>query len=83
MANLKPYLEKMAPLYPGLNQPIEIVHGDADTTVGLDIHSRRMVREVPSARLTVLKDVGHMPHHAAPDQVVAAIDRAAARAGLR
>ena len=42
-----------------------------------------MVREVLSARLTVLKDVGHMPHHAAPDQVVAAIDRAAARAGLR
>ncbi len=83
VANLKPYLEKMAPLYPGLNQPIEIVHGDADTTVGLDIHSRRMVREVLSARLTVLKDVGHMPHHAAPDQVVAAIDRAAARAGLR
>ncbi|MFN3273722.1 MAG: alpha/beta fold hydrolase [Paracoccus sp. (in: a-proteobacteria)] len=80
---LKPYLEQMAPLYPRLRQPIEIVHGDADTTVGLEFHARRMEAEVPGARLTVLPGVGHMPHHAAPDQVVAAIHRAAARAGLR
>ena len=83
VAHLKPYLQRMAPLYPELTQPIEIVHGDADTTVGLDIHSRRMVREVPNAHLVVLKNVGHMPHHIAPNEIVAAIDRAAARAGLR
>lgn len=80
---LKPYLQKMAPNYPQLTMPIEIVHGAADTTVGLDYHSNRMVADMSNAHLTVLPDVGHMPHHAAPEAVVAAIDRAARRAGLR
>jgi pimeloyl-ACP methyl ester carboxylesterase len=38
---------------------------------------------MPPRRLTILPGVGHMPHHADPEAVVAAIDRAAARAGLR
>ena len=38
---------------------------------------------IPGAELTVLEGVGHMPHHAAPVTAVAAIDRVAARAGLR
>jgi hypothetical protein len=32
--------------------------------------------------LTRLPGVGHMPHHVSQDHVIAAIDRAAARAGL-
>lgn len=80
---LKPYVTAMAPRYPRLPMPIEIVHGDRDTTVGLDYHSRRMVQDLPNARLTVLPGVGHMPHHADPAAVVSAIDRAATRAGLR
>lgn len=80
---LKLHLIEMAGRYPSLGIPIEIVHGSADTTVGLEIHSRRLAQRVPGARLTVLEGVGHMPHHADPAAVVAAIDRAAARAGLR
>ena len=80
--NLKPYLERMAPRYASLDLPIELVHGARDTTVGLDYHSRRMAR-LPNAELTVLPQVGHMVHHAAPQAVLAAIDRAARRAGLR
>ena len=53
---------------------MEIIHGDADTIVPLS---------VPNAVLTVLDGIGHMPHHAAPDAVEDAIDRAAQRAGLR
>ncbi|SDX52925.1 alpha/beta fold hydrolase [Roseicitreum antarcticum] len=77
---LKPYLERMAPEYPDLTLPIEMVHGDADTTVGLSIHSQRLAADVDSANLTVLDGIGHMPHHADPEAVVAAIRRAAARA---
>lgn len=77
------HLRQMAPQYPALNLPIEAVHGDADTVVGLNIHARRLVQDVASARLTVIENGGHMPHHGHPGTVVAAIHRAAERAGLR
>lgn len=77
---LKPYLERMAPEYPKLTLPVEIVHGSADTTVGLSIHSERLAADMASANLTVLDGIGHMPHHADPEAVVAAVRRAAARA---
>lgn len=76
-------LSKMAPRYPALDLPIEIVHGKDDAIVPFDQHGRRLVQDVPSASATLLDGVGHMPHHAAPDAVEAAIDRAATRAGLR
>ncbi|MBT8412156.1 MAG: alpha/beta hydrolase [Octadecabacter sp.] len=63
--------------------PLEIIHGDQDTTVPLAIHSIPLSEAIAHARLTVLEGVGHMPHHAAPDVVEAAIDRIAAQAGLR
>jgi len=80
--SLRPHVVAMAPHYPALRLPIEIVHGDADTTVPLEIHSEPLSRLVPGARLTVLPGIGHMPHHAAPEAVEAAIDRAVTRAGL-
>lgn len=80
---LRPHVVAMAPLYPRLTLPIEIVHGDADRTVPLDVHSAPLARLAPGAALTVLPGVGHMPHHAAPEAALAAIGRAAARAGLR
>ncbi len=83
MANL---LDEITALHPRLGEiavPTEIVHGDADTTVGLAIHSEKLVKTVPGAVLTRLGGIGHMPHHVTQDKVVAAIDRAAERAGLR
>ncbi|MEX5729004.1 pimeloyl-ACP methyl ester carboxylesterase [Rhodovulum iodosum] len=78
---LKPHLAAMAPRYPGLSVPIEIVHGTADEIVPIEVHSRPFAARVPSARLTELPGVGHMPHHARPEEAIAAIDRAANRAG--
>lgn len=82
-ANLLDEIRELEPHYPRIAVPVELVHGSADTTVGLKIHSARLVDRIPGARLTVLEGIGHMPHHVAQDDVVAAIDRAAARAGLR
>ena len=76
------YVTRMQPGYEALSLPIEILHGDADTIVGLDIHSRRMAAETASAHLTVLEGAGHMPQHSHPQAVVAAINRAARRAGM-
>lgn len=79
---LSGYLGQMAPEYGTLTLPLEVVHGDADTIVGLEIHSQRLVDNVASARLTRLVGGGHMPHHSHPAEVVAAIDRARRRAGM-
>jgi pimeloyl-ACP methyl ester carboxylesterase len=80
---LRPHVVEMSALYPTLDLPVEIIHGDADTIVPLEIHSVPLARQVAGANLTVLEGVGHMPHHVAPQAVVAAIDRVAARAQLR
>lgn len=74
-------ISALAPSYAALTLPIESVHGDADTTVSLSVHAEALARAVPSDNLTVLSGIGHSPHHAAPEKVIAAIDRAAARAG--
>ena len=80
---LRPHAVEMAKRYPELTLPIEILHGTADETVPIDIHSEKMIQLVPSARLTRMEGVGHMPHHVDPQAAVDAIDRAASRAGLR
>ncbi|KIN72307.1 alpha/beta fold hydrolase [Sulfitobacter guttiformis] len=81
--SLRPHIVKMSKRYAELSLPLEIVHGDADTIVPMTIHSEPLSQQVTGANLTVLEGVGHMPHHADPEAIAAAIDRAAARAGLR
>lgn len=70
----------MAPAYPGLTLPVEILHGTADTTVSHLIHARRLAADVPGAHLVELPGIGHTPQHTAMAEVIAAIDRAVARA---
>jgi pimeloyl-ACP methyl ester carboxylesterase len=79
---LRPHVARMSPRYGTITAPTELVHGDADTTVPLTIHSAPLSQLIPGANLTVLPGIGHMPHHTAPEAVVAAIDRAADRAGV-
>jgi len=74
---LKAFVTQQAPRYAGLSAPTVIITGDHDTTVSPDIHSRTIAKVLPNAKLIVLKDVGHMPHHVASDVVVAAIDELA------
>lgn len=83
VSGLKPYVTRMATEYPKLTLPVEILHGTADTIVPAQIHAIPLSRLLPNAQLTLLDGVAHMPHHTHPDAVIAAIDRAAIRAGLR
>lgn len=75
------HVEEMSPRYAEIAAPVEIVTGDSDPVVWAHLHSEGLARDIPGARLTWLPGVGHMPHHVATATVVAAIDRAAARAG--
>lgn len=69
---LLPHVRDMARGYAGLSVPVEMVHGLHDPIVPLDQHSGPLARLLPHARLTVLEDAGHMPHHTHPGAVVAA-----------
>ena len=80
---LRPHIVEMSARYGEIKVPVEIVHGDADTIVPLEIHSVLLPDQIEGANLTVLPGVGHMPQHSAEAEVIAAIDRAATRAGLR
>lgn len=82
-ANLLDEIRQLHLKYGAIGVPTEILHGDADTTVSLSIHAEALVRDIPGAVLTRLSGIGHMPHHVSVADVVAAVDRAAARAGLR
>ena len=74
VADLKGNLDRLVPLYPKIAAPTVILTGDRDTAVSSDIHSAALVQAIPEARLEMLPGVGHMPHHARPDRVVAAVE---------
>lgn len=80
---LRPHVVEMSSRYSEIHLPVEILHGTADKTVYPEIHAEPLAKLVPDAQLTLLEDIGHMPHHAVPDDIIAAIDRIATRAGLR
>ena len=80
---LKPYVAEMSKRYGTLTLPVESLHGTEDTIVPLHTHATPLTRQIPGAVLTQMDGIGHMPHHADPVAAVAAIERAASRAGLR
>lgn len=80
---LRPHVVEMSARYGEIALPVEILHGTADQTVYSTVHAEPLAALLPNANLVLLDGIGHMPHHAEPDSVIAAIDRAAQRAGLR
>jgi pimeloyl-ACP methyl ester carboxylesterase len=83
VAELKPHIIAQSALYPRLTLPVELVHGDADTVVPLNVHSIPLSKVLPDPALAILPGVGHGLHQTHQPDVIAAIDRATARAHLR
>ncbi|WP_425046582.1 alpha/beta fold hydrolase [Primorskyibacter sp. S87] len=82
-ANLLDEIIELAARYDEISVPTEILHGTRDETVNFNLHSVNLANRISGAVLTPLEGIGHMPQHVAVRDVVAAIDRAADRAGLR
>ena len=59
--------------YHELQIPTAIFAGAADTIADPDTHARELHRELANSELYVLPGVGHMVHHAVPEQVAAAV----------
>jgi pimeloyl-ACP methyl ester carboxylesterase len=62
-----------------LTMPVTILAGDGDRIVDLGRQSARLHREVPGSELRVVPGTGHMIYHTAPEEVLLAIEHAAAR----
>jgi pimeloyl-ACP methyl ester carboxylesterase len=77
---LKPFVVALAQRYGGIAAPTEIVAGDTDGVVSPQLHAAGCASDIPGAALAILPGVGHSPHHAATESVVAAILRAEGRA---
>ncbi len=76
---LRAFVRAQAPRYRDLTMPTVVLTGDADVTVSPTLHSRAIAAMLPDARLVMLPGIGHMPHHVATDEVVAAIDSVSMR----
>jgi len=74
MADLHGFLTRQSPRYRELAVPTVIVQGDCDGIVPIEKHAEALAAVAPHAKLVVLTGVGHMPHHAAPERVVAEIE---------
>lgn len=64
-----------APRYGEIAAPTVIISGDADTVVYEEIHSAGLGRDIPSAELIWVKNLGHKPEWVATDLAVAAIEK--------
>jgi pimeloyl-ACP methyl ester carboxylesterase len=81
LALLEDFIAAQVRRYADLRTPTVIITGDRDTMVSPEINARVLAATLPSAKLIMLKGVGHMPHHAAPEIVVAAIEELVGDAG--
>jgi len=63
LALLKDFITAQVPRYADLCTPTIIITGDHDTMVSPDISARALAATLPCAKLVLLKDIGHMPHH--------------------
>lgn len=77
MTELKSNLERLVPDYPSIAAPVVILVGDRDLAVSNEVHAFALAKAIPDARLEMIGNVGHVPHHARPDRVLAAIDEVA------
>jgi pimeloyl-ACP methyl ester carboxylesterase len=74
MVSLKDAVTEQMPRYSEIKAPTVVIHGDADTTVYLDVHARQFVQAVPHASLIVVPGVGHVIQNAAAETIIAAIE---------
>lgn len=65
-------------MYRDLEVPVVIMAGTDDRYVDTGWNSVRLHREVAGSELTLAPGAGHMVHHIVPEEVMAAIDAAAA-----
>jgi pimeloyl-ACP methyl ester carboxylesterase len=77
LALLRDFVAAQVPCYGDLRSPTVIITGDRDIMVSPKTNAYVLAATLPAAKLISLEGVGHMPHHAAPEAIAAAIDELA------
>lgn len=62
--------------YHELTVPVTIMAGDSDRYADMHTHSEQLHHELPNSKFHVTRGAGHMLHHLAVDEVMAAIEQA-------
>jgi pimeloyl-ACP methyl ester carboxylesterase len=75
IATLNMALRRQSRDYGRLEMPVEIVSGTEDFIVEPERQPIPFAAMLRRPRLTLLEGVGHMAHHAAPAEILAALDR--------
>ncbi len=78
VGRLEAFLAQQAERYGALAAPTIVLAGDRDPLVPPERHGVKLAAASPSVKLTVLPGFGHMLHHAAADEIVAAVEEVAA-----
>jgi pimeloyl-ACP methyl ester carboxylesterase len=82
VAGLLAHVTSRAGSYGRITAPVVIISGDKDKTVSTTIHSIPLAQET-GAKLIIMPDVGHMPHHADTALVVREIEALSAAVAKR
>jgi pimeloyl-ACP methyl ester carboxylesterase len=77
IATLNTALRRQAPDYRRISVPVEVISGTADFIIAPERQPIPFAESLPVSKLTLLKDVGHMAHHAGSEVVRDAIARIA------
>jgi pimeloyl-ACP methyl ester carboxylesterase len=77
-ALMVPEAIRLGDRYKELRMPIVIMAGSGDLLALSRLHSERLHNEISHSHLMLVPEVGHMIHQVVPDEVVKAIDMAAA-----
>lgn len=57
-----------------LRMPVAIFAGADDLVVDVEANATRLHRDLPGSTLAIVPGAGHMVHHAAPDEIAAAVE---------
>jgi len=80
VVDIEAHVDRLHVHYGEIRVPTRVMTGDKDSVVYAHIHSTGCARDIPGAKLQVLENVGHSPHYANPEAVVAAIEELDGRA---
>ena len=70
-----PAAKRLSQRYKELTMPVTIIAGKGDRIVDVDHNAQRLHHEISHSELIIDEGVGHMPHYAAPEQIVEALSR--------